>query len=277
MSYHFHPPHDGLSQLTQTLLNLRTRWPGDWPGLPVVVDSCAAQLWTQISASSSQTQTLVKAALAMASDMETMAQSCDHEPDYHNRLHTADALVSLCWMLKLLKTDKHVVPDEWAAALLLAVASHDVLHPGGANSYLQEFEQQSVNQFQQLAARHGIDDVWVQRISQLILLTDPSLVSANHDKVKAKAFVFDLDWAVVLVNEADILASATSHLGPGLGLQLAQEWKYKQHRLHSVVGTDAGRLNFLRSLRFSSPASIRLGIRQAVDQQIQALDKPLNG
>ena len=63
----------------------------------------------------------------------------------------------------------------------------------------------------------------------------------------------------------------TAEVGPQLGRQLASEWQVKQHPLHHVVGSDAGRLQFLSSLRFSTPASQVLHMPQTVAAQITQL------
>lgn len=254
-----------------TLENLRSTWPHAWPGLPVVLQSCIRRLWSKhpppLGSTSGQ---LLSVSASMAAHMEFLASVANDEPNYHNRLHTADALTAICLFIQALK-EKHLeVSDEWAAALLLAVTSHDVLHPGGANGFLQEFEQRSANELKKMASSRVGDDC-LHRVSEMVLRTDPTLVPGNHDKVKDTAFEMNLDWACVLINEADILASATPSHGPGLGQALAQEWALKNHPLHNVVGTPAGRLHFLSSLRFSTPASEAFQISQSVQQQMEAL------
>jgi hypothetical protein len=54
---------------------------------------------------------------------------------------------------------------------------------------------------------------------------------------------------------------------------LAQEWALKNHPLHQVVGTSKGRLQFLSSLRFSSPAAEVFGMADDVAHQIELLRK----
>lgn len=257
--------------LIQTLSHLRKAWPTDWPGLPVVLTSCMRQLWPTSLPREHDTAALLNAALVMANRIESITKTAAYEPCYHNRLHTADALVSVCCMLQALRNTGHHVPNEWAACLLLAVTSHDALHPGGANSYLQEFEQQSVQLLTHMSQESGVSAHWVNIAAHLILHTDPTLVAANHDKVSQKPFVMNLDWAVVLMNEADILASATEEFGTPLGKALANEWQARDHPLHHVVGSDAGRLHFLSSLRFSTPASETFHLPQSVSQQIKQL------
>jgi hypothetical protein len=44
---------------------------------------------------------------------------------------------------------------------------------------------------------HAIDSVWLQQVKAMILRTDPTLVSDNHDRVKDSAFEMNLDWACV--------------------------------------------------------------------------------
>lgn len=257
--------------LCQTLTNLRTRWPHNWPGLPRVLKACIAQLWPSSHTTTHNTVPMLNAAMAMAEQMESVARTATYEPHYHNRLHTADALVSCCLMLQALKAEGYAVVDDWAACLLLAVTSHDVLHPGGANSFVQEFEQQSMSLLRQIATEHGVATHWIDTASHLILHTDPTLVPANHDKVKGRAFVLDQDWAVVLMNEADILASATEAFGPQLSKELGTEWRVREHPMHRVVGSDTGRLQFLSSLRFSTPASMALSMRSEVAKQAAVL------
>lgn len=252
-----------------TLDNLRSVWPHAWPGLAVVLTSCANRLWPEQAPSPSSTGgQMIQAALAMALHIEECAAQSHYEPQYHHRLHTADALTAMCLLIKALQAQGIAVDDEWAAALLLAVISHDVLHPGGANRFAQEFERRSAKEMQGIAQAFQIEKEWLQRVSELILRTDPTLVAGNHDKVKNTSFVMNLDWACVLLNEADILASATSRYGPALGQDLAQEWALKNHPLHRVVGTAEGRLQFLSGVRFSTPASDAFGIKENVAQQI---------
>ncbi|NBS77775.1 MAG: hypothetical protein EB066_05265 [Betaproteobacteria bacterium] len=263
-----------LQLYIDTLYNLRSKWPNAWAGLPVVLNACIHRLWPQgPPQSGSQAQTLLNAAKNMASHMEDVADASIYEPNYHNRLHTADALTAICLLMQSLKAQEFKLSDEWAAALLLAVSSHDVLHPGGANGFVQEFEQRSAHEMRDIAQGLNMDAVWTDRVSELILRTDPTLVAANHDLVKDRPFEMNLDWACVLINEADILASATSRYGPELGQALAQEWALKNHPLHQVVGTPQGRLQFLSSLRFSSPAAERFGMAHHVAEQITSLRK----
>ena len=255
-----------------TLHNLRSKWPNAWPGLPVVLNACIQRLWPHKRPEvGSTSHKLLQAALAMASHVEKVAREANYEPLYHNRLHTADALTAICLLIQALQKKNIVVDDEWVAAFLFAVTSHDVLHPGGANGFLQEFEQRSAKEMQYIATPLGIDVVWLQRVRELILRTDPTLVTGNHDKVQGVAFEMNLDWACVLINEADILASATSRYGPALGHALAHEWAFRKHPLHQVVGTDKGRLQFLSSLRFSSPAAEAFDMARDVAGQIASL------
>lgn len=257
-----------------TLDNMRQVWPHDWPGLPVVVQACIHRLWPNSPPEAEHTSgQLLAAATAMAHRIETLALAAPYEPHYHNRLHTADALTAVCLLIQSLQQQHYKLDDDWVAALLLAVTSHDVRHPGGANGFLQEFEQQSVQELQQVLADFSVEKHWPNRVSEMILRTDPTLVASNHDKVKNTAFVMNMDWACVLINEADILASATAHCGPDLGRALSQEWALKNHPLHHVVGTPSGRLHFLSSLRFSTPASEAFQIAPSVQHQIHALQK----
>ena len=263
---------DRMQVFLATLQHLRRTWPHSWPGLPVVLEACKHRLWAGHAPKvASPAGRLLQAAQAMARQMEDWAQQSGDEPHYHNRLHTADALCAVCLLMQALQDKGHALSDEWIAAMLLAVMSHDVLHPGGANAFLQEFEQRSAMQMRRVSQQWHVDPLWSDRVAELILRTDPSLVAGNHDKVKGLVFEMNLDWACVLINEADILASATAQHGQELGHALAAEWAVKKHPLASVVGTAQGRRQFLSSLRFSTPASESFQMQAHVAAQIAQL------
>ena len=263
---------DWMQLYLATLQNLRSTWPHSWPGLPVVLEACMHRLWSgHAPTMASPAGQLLQAAQAMARHMEDLAQQTADEPQYHNRLHTADALTAVCLLMQALQDKGHALGDEWIAAIVLAVASHDALHPGGANGFLQEFEQRSAMEMRRVSQKWLVDPLWLDRVSEMILRTDPSLVAGNHDKVNGLAFDMNLDWACVLINEADILASATAQHGNQLGQALAAEWAVKKHPLSSVVGTAQGRLQFLAMLRFSTPASAAFQMQAHVAAQIAQL------
>ena len=266
------PAQDWMQLYLATLQNLRSTWPHSWPGLPVVLEACMHRLWSgHAPTMASPAGQLLQAAQAMARHMEDLAQQTADEPQYHNRLHTADALTAVCLLMQALQDKGHALGDEWIAAIVLAVTSHDALHPGGANGFLQEFEQRSAMEMRRVSQKWLVDPLWLDRVSEMILRTDPSLVAGNHDKVNGLAFDMNLDWACVLINEADIMASATAQHGNQLGQALAAEWAVKKHPLSSVVGTAQGRLQFLAMLRFSTPASAAFQMQAHVAAQIAQL------
>jgi hypothetical protein len=266
------PAQDWMQLYLATLQNLRSTWPHSWPGLPVVLEACMHRLWSgHAPTMASPAGQLLQAAQAMARHMEDLAQQTADEPQYHNRLHTADALTAVCLLMQALQDKGHALGDEWIAAIVLAVTSHDALHPGGANGFLQEFEQRSAMEMRRVSQKWLVDPLWLDRVSEMILRTDPSLVAGNHDKVNGLGFDMNLDWACVLINEADILASATAQHGNQLGQALAAEWAVKKHPLSSVVGTAQGRLQFLAMLRFSTPASAAFQMQAHVAAQIAQL------
>jgi hypothetical protein len=260
--------------LLQAFSRLRESWKGDWMGLPQVLKACQDFcVFPAAGLACAEAQALMDSALALAHQMELMVDT-DIEPDYHNRLHTADALCSMAALLEALKLEGCICSEEWVAAMLLTVTAHDYLHPGGANSAPQELELRTVKALELFFAKHPMDPVWQERILHMILLTDPALVKANHGKVAGRTFEMDLDWACVLMNEADILASATDVFGPDLGKQLAAEWQVKNLPLHANVGNQQGRLAFLKSLRFATPGSLKLQFPKRVALQVANLSTP---
>lgn len=96
-------------------------------------------------------------------------------------------------------------------------------------------------------------------------------MAGNHQRVAGQSFALTADWAQVLLNEADIYISATAEFGPGLSDALAREWHRAGFAGHATVATPAGRAQFLRSVRFSSPPAQALGIAAQVQHQLQSL------
>lgn len=265
------PTAASFTVLLEVLSHLRLIWAHEWTGLNQVLKASQAFLTSHgADWGSLQSQSLLNCADALAQQMERNANALD-EPQYHNRLHTADAICGLTILLAVLKQQTADCDDEWMAGLLLAVTAHDFLHPGGANTLPHEIEAKTVKGLENFWRNHPISESWRESISRMIIQTDPALVQANHDRVEGRDFSCDPDWACVLLNEADILASATQDFGPQLGQQLAREWKLKNLPLSTVVGTLQGRLGFLKSLRFTSPASLHLQLPSHVAQQITIL------
>jgi hypothetical protein len=246
---------------------LRDSWQTDWMTLPVVLDVCRQVLFSAHEHLDGQLLKMLEAAMRVTEAIESISQ--EHlEPHYHNRLHIADALTGLTALLKLQTSEFHLADRSWLACLLLTVSAHDFKHPGGANQSPHEIETHSLQALAPLLADSDLDPSWRSVVHHLILKTDPLDVPDNHATVQGFNFAWNLEWACVLVNEADILASASSVHGPGLSESLASEWKRADHPLHSVVATAAGRQHFLKSILFSSPASHRLGVKQTIQSQL---------
>lgn len=282
--FELHPPM-GFDSLAQACAQARAQW----PGLPAVAQACIESLGLAPAEVQAKAQEKVPANFqakvqtpasddlaamlhfvqAVAQSMEALGRSWPEgrpEPAYHNRLHTADVLLTLTALLHGQQASHQPEARPWAAACLAAAVAHDYGHPGGTNAQPFELESRS---WQALAAHTpALPQPWRGRIESLILHTDPLTVQANHLRVASQAFDWTLPWCQVLLNEADILVSASARFGPGLSQALAQEWQRAGVAAHAVVATPAGRLAFLRSVRFSSPAALALGLPEQVQQQM---------
>jgi len=211
-------------------------------------------------------------ALQVAQDMEQAAseQPLEAEPCYHNRLHTGDVLLTMTTMLHTLGADtQNSETARWCAALLAAAAAHDYKHPGGVNQTMYEIE--SASWQKAMAFANDLPLQWRQNLETLILGTDTQTVPDNHERIANRPFTWSAPWCQVLLNEADILISATAEFGPSLSKALSREWKRVGFAAHATVATPAGREQFLRSVRFSSPAALALCMPTQVKQQITHL------
>lgn len=245
---------------------LRADWPSRWPGLPHILARCLQALALDVRTDETLCA-LNRFALAVARDSELQVTHRLPEPAYHNRLHTADVLLVLTAMLHLLGTPQAGAADKaWASALLAAAVSHDYQHPGGVNQSALEIERASWQGVMPLAL--SLPWVWRERVKTWILGTDPLCVPDNHARVAGQTFAWTAAWLQVLLNEADIFISATAEFGAGMGAALSREWQLAAMPGYAHVATPAGRMQFLRSVRFSSPAAHALGIAAQVQAQL---------
>jgi hypothetical protein len=264
-------PQNWSDGLYDACRQLRQHWPHQWFGLPHIVGLCQKTLNLTGSTDDSMLA-LNRFALRVAYEMEIRAVRlpAGAEPRYHNRLHTADVLLALTTLLRILDAEQEPVPARpWSAALVAAAAAHDFMHPGGVNR--SPFEIESASWRAVAGFAQDLPVFWRDAIETLIMGTDIQSVAANHQRIAGQPFRWDLPWCQVLLNEADILISVTAELGPGLSEALALEWKRVEFSAHAHVATPAGRALFLRSVLFSSPASRALGMHAQVQRQLAQL------
>jgi len=233
---------------------LRHSWETQWMGLAKVVQNCASFLQINTLPDDSQTRLLLDLALKVAHQIETEKGSGTEtpEPHYHNRLHFADSLTTITLQCSLEAQHSDAPNTVWQAALLLIAVSHDFHHPGRVNRHTSDIESASVNDLLPWLTSMNLDEVWIARIRTIILRSDFNLVKENHARVSGRPFQWNSDWATVLLNEADIMASASATFGPGLSLALSKEWEAIEFAPYATVATESGRREFLSNIQFSS-------------------------
>jgi len=190
------------------------------------------------------------------------------EPGYHNRLHFSDSLTTITLQVAIESQRLGLDDADWKAAMVLIALAHDFRHPGRVNGLRSEIEQQSFDAFKPHLQQQAVPAPWMERIEAVILRSDFSMVADNHRRVAGQDFSWCNDWAAVLLNEADIMASASPVFGPRLSQALAQEWELVGFAAYRSVATPQGRVAFLQSIEFSSPSSGVLGVAQRVQQQL---------
>jgi hypothetical protein len=182
------------------------------------------------------------------------------EPAYHNQYHQAEATTAMGWLCARARRLGLLTPAE-AAAGVLAMAGHDLLHDGswpvpGA------LEARSAALTVALGAQAGLDQAALEKIRRVILATDLARPRGDMDAD---------DLLCRLAQEADVFGSLTPALGWQLSQALGQEWAATGHRFEPSVASFAGRLAFLRSRRPATPPGRELGLDDAVADQIAAL------
>jgi len=253
--------------------SLRKSWSDNWLGMPRVLDECLKFLNLQEDKLSEAGRCMLAAAETVAFEIEKHAENLPKiaEPKYHNRLHFADALTSMSLQLAILLQLKKEANWDWIVCALLTCIAHDLMHPGQVNRHESEIEKQSVNFLQPILSFHAVPNEWQKVIEIAIIRSDFATVHFNHANVVGQTFDWDLKWLCVLLNEADVMASASSKYGLELGESLAQEWRLIDFPGHSSVASLEGRKNFLKHLIFSSPASLVLGLSERIADEINSM------
>ena len=272
-----------LADLHAELVRLRTLWPNDWVGLPVIVSDCLQQLGYRESLPLSDVARASRDCIAIVAEAIEEEGSQRHQqgcgPPYHNRLHIAD---TLCSMTSLLLVTRFVLQREPAGqpcdaewVLMLAMLAHDFRHPGTLNTFPGEIESHSVREIQPLMHAAGIPASIRTLVGELILMTDPSRVRPHHEAMQGRHF--DLDDAgsmAMLLQECDILASALPDIGISLTHQLANEWAQVSETMATSLLLVRSRIHFLRNQAvFSSPASHKMGLPSMTSAEISQLEK----
>ena len=261
-------PQDWSGGLIDSLSALRLSWQQDWVGLPAVLMACQQVLGLR---DQDQIQDFQRVEALNGYAMQIAQRIEQHEapqPAYHNSLHTADVLVSLTVLLSIQLRQTPVVDKRWLATVLTAAVGHDFAHPGGINRFDSEIESFSVNSLQAQVDSSTLLPLDLEHIEQLILNTEVKLVPSNHSTVAHADFAWNLAWCSVLLNESDILASATPEFGPALCQSLSQEWADAGVEDSLAIATPQGWMDFLKSIQFSSPAAVVLGLPAQVRRHI---------
>lgn len=271
-----------LQQLTLSLRNLRRPWPQSWPGLPLVFDRAWQQLDLGSPRTGSQAQRLLAFGRSVAEQVEVDGanrHSQGFEPAYHNRLHIADTLVCMTYLLKAARfLDVPGARKPSVAAMALSImAGHDFLHPGGSNAQPGEFEARAVQDLQPFMLAADLPEADRKDLAHCIMATDPVRVKDFHLQVRSRRF--DLkqpDCLAVLVQEADIMASTLPQTSDSLTQSLSREWAPSQPVAAGQLLLPQNRLLFLEhAALFSSPAARLFGLEGVKLRQVKQIQSQL--
>jgi hypothetical protein len=268
-----------LCDLRLQLQHLQQSWQAQWPGIESVVQQTLDRMQqayppTRETASLALTHCMLHLAGVIEVDGVSKAQ-LGKEPGYHNRLHMAQAFVSMsCLLLTQRELGAKTLSSAYAhreLLALLAMLAHDLFHPGLQNKAQGEIEHIAVSSLQPHLDFFGVSTEDQTDIVRIILHTDPALTAQVHLDCQGKVFdLADTRCLCLLAVEADILASALPDLGPQLTQFLAQEWAPHYPQSAQNLLLPKARVGFLKhQVLFSSEPSVRLGLPALVHAQLQ--------
>lgn len=185
------------------------------------------------------------------------------EPQFHNREHIADVLMSL----EILVAAEPITWDLTdVASLLVAMIAHDFAHPGRPNQSRRELEAKACRD---IAGRlTALPSVQQRQIYHIILSTDP----ADYTRFTRPLSSGDKAQKLARIGvSADLLASILPLRGFYLGHQLAQELSVAQHPAAEHIGTLNGRAGFLANCPRLSAGAEKIGLNQLINAQLRVI------
>ena len=271
-----------LQDLSAALLNLRQAWPQQWSGMPLVFERACQQLALGSPRKGSSARRWLDFGRAVSEHVEqdgVRRQALGQEPAYHNRLHIADTVVCMTYLLKTsaaLNVPGANQPAVMAMALSIMVG-HDFRHPGGSNVQPGEFEARAVEDLQPLMADAGLSLAERQAVANCIMATDPVRVKGMHLQVRTQPFdLRHTDCLIVLLQEADIMGSTLPQTAPRLSQSLSTEWSAHNPKAAEALLFPQNRLLFLlHGALFSSPAAGQLGLEAVKLEEVKRIEEKL--
>ena len=271
-----------IQDLSASLRNLRRPWPNQWPGLPLVFDRACQELGLGNPHKGSAVHRLQGFGRAVCELLEqdgAKRHAQGHEPAYHNRLHIADTLVCMTYLLKT-SSALNVAGARKPAVVAMALcimAGHDFLHPGGSKMHPGELEARAVQDLQPLMDAAGLTLAERQILKHCIMATAPAQVKGIHLQIRTRPYdLRQTDCLSVLVTEADIMASTLPQTASSLTQSLAIEWASQEPKAAEKLLQPQNRLLFLEhAALFSSPAACRLGLNAVKIRQIRRIEHDL--
>jgi hypothetical protein len=182
------------------------------------------------------------------------------EPRYHDHQHQAEATLAMAWLSGCALAQGLITQDQ-AAAGVLAMAGHDLLHDGSFDGS-GALEARSADATVALVRQTGLDASALEAIHRVILATALQRPAAARDAD---------DLLCRLGQEADLFGSLTPDLGWQLSEALAHEAMAAGSRFDPPINSYAGRLSLLRAQRPATPAGLALGLAATVADQIATL------
>ncbi|MEO0454406.1 MAG: hypothetical protein AAFY98_09760 [Verrucomicrobiota bacterium] len=194
------------------------------------------------------------------------------QPTYHNPQHITEVIVAAFCLGK-----REHLSDERLAEVMIAAAGHDLGHDGSVNKTPYSLETRSYEIAYPILETCEVPADAIERIGQMILATDFAngvpIVRQNYLHFKDQGNQADqeaklLNAQCLILTEADILFSCFNEsYNETLSNLLSEEWNKGP-----ALDINA-RIGFLKSVQFTSDASLQLGLEQRRQELIESLEQ----
>lgn len=211
-------------------------------------------------------------AVACRELIQKLAEEAENsEAEYHNLYHVQDVVDATAL---LLTCNEDLIEAELNEVLLIAALGHDLHHDGRGALREGDFERRSAKTVAGVCVSSGFTESTSMLIEALIVSTSPPTQMSLRSEMGRATLNDPAHRMMLILGEADVLASLTPRLGRDLSLRLEEEWLAAGVEAAHAPSSVAGRRQFLTAYRRLSAEALDLGVDVMIAEQLNSSGDP---